>query len=235
MRICLPMQGTQGQSRIQEDPTGRGATRPVWETTEPPGLEPELRSQRNLRDEKAELRSQRGAPARRKWRPSTAKNKMNSLKNVRWVTFPSLPSCPLPPPAWNHRHGTHKNRGLCLGPPSLGSDISARKGLGTFLVLSRACGRGGGTPCPLSSEQAIQRWCSPHHVTSDALRLFSLVTAFSEPSSEKMQSRSCSRAEVLGTPAPSTPRPAHHGAITLVCVGRFTVKREEEKQARTAL
>ena len=98
MRICLPMQGTQGQSRIQEDPTGRRATRPVWETTEPPGLEPELRSQRNLRDEKAELRSQRGAPARRKWRPSTAKNKMNSLKNVRWVTFPSLPSCPLPPP-----------------------------------------------------------------------------------------------------------------------------------------
>ena len=58
MRIRLPMQGTRVQSRIQEDPTGSGATRPVWGTTEPPGPEPRLRSQRSPRDEKAE-RSQR--------------------------------------------------------------------------------------------------------------------------------------------------------------------------------
>ena len=58
LRIHLPMQGTRVQSRIQEDPTGCGATWPVWETTEPPGPEPELRSQRSPRDEKAELRSQ---------------------------------------------------------------------------------------------------------------------------------------------------------------------------------
>lgn len=136
---------------------------------------------------------------------------------------------PPPPPAWNHHHGTHKNRACVQGPHVSGFRQAPGK------VWERSsCSLGpvdGGDPVSSLVSRPVQRWCSPRHVTSDALRLFPLVTAFSEPGREDAKQKlHPSRAEVLGTPAPSTPRPAHHGAITLVCVGRFTVKREEANQ-----
>ena len=46
LRICLLMQGTQVRALVWEDPTCRGATRPVSQTTEPVSLEPVLRNKR---------------------------------------------------------------------------------------------------------------------------------------------------------------------------------------------
>ena len=137
------------------------------------------------------------------------------------------PPTRLEPPPWHPQE-----QGLVSRAPASGFRHKRLERSGNVPRALSGLGTGG-TPWPFSSEQAIQGWCSPHHVTSDALRLFSLVTAFSEPSRKKMQNRSCtpSREEVLGTPAPSTPRPAHHGAIILVCAGRFMVKREGRKRS----
>ena len=60
LRIHLPMQGTQVQALVQEDPTCRGATKPVrhhyWarvpQLLKPAGLELVLRSKRSHRNEK---------------------------------------------------------------------------------------------------------------------------------------------------------------------------------------
>ena len=46
LRICLPMQGTWVRALVWEDPTCRGATRPVSHTTEPARLELVLRNKR---------------------------------------------------------------------------------------------------------------------------------------------------------------------------------------------
>lgn len=106
---------------------------------------------------------------------------------LRGLKLPPPPTC-LEPPPWHPQEQGLVSRAPVSGfrhkrPERSGNVPRALSGLWT-----------GGTPCPLSSEQAVQRWCSPHHVTSDALRLFSLVTAFSKPGREKMQSRSCTPA-----------------------------------------
>ena len=40
LRICLPMQGTQAQALVREDPTCRGATKPVRHNYRACALEP---------------------------------------------------------------------------------------------------------------------------------------------------------------------------------------------------
>ena len=60
LRIRLPMQGTQVQSLVREDPTCHGATKPgchnYWspqpQLLKPARLEPVLRHERGHRDEK---------------------------------------------------------------------------------------------------------------------------------------------------------------------------------------
>ena len=67
-------------------------------------------------------------------------------------------------------------------------------GTGILQVLSLVSGR---------SEDGAH----PHYVTSEDLRLFSVVNSFSEPVRKKMQNVSCPsprRAEVQGTPVPPT-------------------------------
>ena len=69
-RIRLPMQGTQVQSLVREDPTCRGATRPVrhnyWarvpQLLKPERLEPVLRNKKSHRDEKPALTTTRESP-----------------------------------------------------------------------------------------------------------------------------------------------------------------------------
>ena len=65
LRICLPMQGTRVRALVWEDPTCRGATRPVSHTTEPARLEPVLRNKRG-RD------SERPAHCDEEWPPHAA-------------------------------------------------------------------------------------------------------------------------------------------------------------------
>ena len=52
LRIHLPMQGTRVQALIREDPTCRGATKPVSQNYEPALLEPVLRNKRIHHNEK---------------------------------------------------------------------------------------------------------------------------------------------------------------------------------------
>ena len=51
MRICLPMRGTRVRALVWEDPTCRGATRPVSHV-EPARLEPVLRNKRGHNNER---------------------------------------------------------------------------------------------------------------------------------------------------------------------------------------
>ena len=107
LRICLPMQGTRVQALVREDPTCRGATKPVrrnylawalepvshnyWahepQLLKPAPLEPVLRNKRSHRNEKpahhtkSSPRSPRLEKARtQQRRPNAAKNKINLKK-----------------------------------------------------------------------------------------------------------------------------------------------------------
>ena len=70
LRICLPMQGTWVQALVQEDPTCRGATKPVchnyWAHTplllKPAHLEPMLHNKRSHRNEKPAYHNEEWPP-----------------------------------------------------------------------------------------------------------------------------------------------------------------------------
>ena len=80
LRICLQMQGTQVPSLVREDPTCRGAAKPVhhnyWAHVrwlpEPSHLEPVLRNKRSHCSEKPAHCNQRKVLAQQ-WRPSAIK------------------------------------------------------------------------------------------------------------------------------------------------------------------
>ena len=62
LRICLPMQGTWVRALVWEDPTCRGATRPVSHNTEPVHLEPVLRDKRGHDNERPARRDEEWPP-----------------------------------------------------------------------------------------------------------------------------------------------------------------------------
>ena len=63
LRICLPMQGTRVRALVWEDPTCRGATRPMsHKITEPARLEPVLRNKRGRDSERPAHRDEEWPP-----------------------------------------------------------------------------------------------------------------------------------------------------------------------------
>ena len=63
LRIRLPMQGTQVRALVREDPTCRGATKPVVpQLLKPARLEPVLRNKRSHHNEKPPLATTRESP-----------------------------------------------------------------------------------------------------------------------------------------------------------------------------
>ena len=58
LRVCLLMQGTRVRALVWEDPTCRGATRPMATTTEPARLEPVLRNKRGRNGERPAHRNE---------------------------------------------------------------------------------------------------------------------------------------------------------------------------------
>ena len=92
LRIRLPMQGTQVQALVWEDPTCRRATKTVhhnyWarvlQQLKPMCLEPVLRNKRSHRNESPHIATnssphspQLEKASTQQWRPNTAKNKIN--------------------------------------------------------------------------------------------------------------------------------------------------------------
>ena len=62
LRIHLPVQGTRVRALVWEDPTCRGATKPVSHTTEPACLEPVLRNGRGRDGERPAHRDEEWPP-----------------------------------------------------------------------------------------------------------------------------------------------------------------------------
>ena len=63
LRICLPMQGTRVRALLWEDPTCRGATRPVSHNCcEPARLEPVFRNKRGRNSERPAHRDEEWPP-----------------------------------------------------------------------------------------------------------------------------------------------------------------------------
>ena len=72
-RICLPMQGTQVRSLVQEDSTFCGQLNPMARTTEPMCLKPVLCNRRHHSEKPAHCKLKKAYA--KQWRPSKTENK----------------------------------------------------------------------------------------------------------------------------------------------------------------
>ena len=108
LRICLPMQGTRVQALVREDPTCRGATKPVrhnywacalepvshnyWacmpQLLKPARLEPVLRNKRSQRNEKPAYTATKSSPLLAATREPARSNKDPTQPKInKWINL----------------------------------------------------------------------------------------------------------------------------------------------------
>ena len=98
LRIHLPMQGTRVQALVWEDPTCRGASKPVATTTEPVRLEPVLRNKRGRDSERPMHRDEEWPPLATTRESPHTETKTQHSKNEKKK---KKPACSCDTPYWN--------------------------------------------------------------------------------------------------------------------------------------
>ena len=132
LRVCMPMQGTRVRALVWEDPTCRGATKPVhhnyWACAS--GACAPQREAATVRGPRTAMKSGPCLPQlekalAQKWRPNTAKKKKGKYhliprmcKVLKWMQMNVFPK-----PKQTHRHRKHTygyQRGKVVGRGKLG-------------------------------------------------------------------------------------------------------------------
>ena len=105
LRVCMPMQGTRVRALVWEDPTCRGATKPVhhnyWACAS--GACAPQREAATVRGPRTAMKSGPCLPQlekalAQKWRPNTAKKKKKKKTEISGREFPQVLTTPPPAP-----------------------------------------------------------------------------------------------------------------------------------------